>query len=145
MWPKLIKYLARFESVVIIGRDADGYPFSLRCHPLPDSVAQVLRFTLPTTTPIQAGAAVLLCHAHDEKLWSLKNFNVRGELQSSVVGTWIFRPSQFIEGAGLSPLSELWQVLKLRAVTNRYLQKRNLPRPKIAWDEIKRLHKEAGN
>ena len=144
MWDKIVNGLAMFSSAVLIGRDADGYPFSLRCHPQLDSAHQLLRLSLPAEINLQEGLAVLLCHSHDEKMWTLKNFNVRGYLAREG-DAWIFRPQQFIPGIGMQgPLDQISTLRKTRAVAQAYLKKRSLSRPKIQWDEIKQLWNELG-
>ena len=59
MWDELVGLLADFGSAVLTGVDASGYPFSLRCQPEPDGVAQVLRVRVPQYANIQPGPAGL--------------------------------------------------------------------------------------
>ena len=82
MWAEITKHLYQFESAVLSGLDEEGYPFSVRCRPYPDtSGPEVLTVWLPPGTPIRPGPASLLCHSHDENLWNLKSFLVRGVLE----------------------------------------------------------------
>lgn len=143
MWPKLVKNLALFSSAVLTGRDADGYPYSLRCIPQPDQAQHVLRLTLPADATLQTGPAGLLCHSHDEQLWDLKSFLVQGQLERVADG-WVFRPQKFTPSAGLNgPFGELITLVKARRVAQRYLEKRRLPRPSVPWEAIKALRKQA--
>lgn len=140
MWDKIVQGLPKFSSAVLTGLDADGYPFSLRCQPEIDHARQVIRVQFPPSLPIQAGAAGLLCHAHDEQLWNLNRFAVRGKLEKDGEA-WIFRPEQFSEGEATGLAASISFVTKGRRATSQYLKKRNLPRPRIPWDEIDILKK----
>jgi len=143
MWPEIVSNLAKFPSAVLSGTDAQGYPFSIRCIPEVDQARQVLRISLSGDVPIQPGAAGLLCHSHDELLWNLKSFLVRGRLEQDDRG-WVFRPEKFIPGGGMQgPLGDMKAMIRTRGIANRYLKKRRLPRPKVPWDEIKALRAEA--
>ena len=143
MWPEIVSNLAKFSSAVLTGTDADGYPFSIRCHPEVDQASQVLRIRLSGDVPIQPGPAGLMCHSHDELLWNLKSFLVRGRLEQDDRG-WVFRPQKFIPGGGMGgPIGDMKAMWKTRGVANRYLEKHGLPRPKVPWDEIKALRAEA--
>ena len=103
MWDEIMKHLADFSSAVLTGVDQAGYPFSVRCKPEPDADEQVLRVQVPEYTNIQPGPAGLLCHKHDEQLWNLKSFILRGSLERGVNG-WIFCPHRFTPGAGIGGL-----------------------------------------
>ena len=98
MWEDIAKHLKDFPSAVLTGVDTKGYPFSIRCRPELDADASVLHVQVPDYTNIQASSAGLLCHKHDEYLWNLRSFIVRGSLGRDAQG-WIFRPQQFTPGA----------------------------------------------
>ena len=84
----------------------------------------------------RAGPATLLCHSHDENLWNLKSFLVRGVLAKDD-GGWSFEPGQFIPGAGIGGLPAMLRFfIGSRRNAGRYLKKRGLARPRIPWDEI---------
>jgi hypothetical protein len=137
MWAEITRHLYEFESAVLAGLDEEGYPFSVRFRPYPDaSGAEVLKVWLPPGTPVRPGPASLLCHSHDENLWNLKSFLVRGVLVKDA-GGWSFEPGQFIPGIGVGGLPAMIRFFfSSRRKTSRYLQKRNLARPSIPWDEI---------
>jgi hypothetical protein len=136
LWDEIVKHLVDFSSAVLTGVDEAGYPFSVRCKPEPDNSAQVLRVQLPEDTCIQPGPAGLLCHTHDDWLWNLKNFIVRGTLEQDAQG-WILRPQHFTPGAGIGGLLGMVKFLRSgRRVTKRYLDKRGLARPSIPWNKI---------
>lgn len=143
MWPEIVSNLEKFSSAVLTGTDTEGYPFSIRCFPEVDHADQILRIRPPDDAPIQPGPAGLLCHFHDEGLWNLKSFLVRGSLEQND-GDWIFRPQKFIPGVGMGGLiGDMKAMWKTRGIVNRYLEKHGLPRPKVPWDEIKALRAEA--
>jgi hypothetical protein len=144
MWDDIMKHLPDFESAVLTGVDAEGYPFSVRCWPYPDAAAaEVLRVQLAADTLIQPGPASLLCHKHDENLWNLKSFLVRGALSRDERG-WKFEPLRFIPGAGIGGLPAMARFfIGSRRNAARYLKKRGLARPRIPWDEINAVKKQA--
>ena len=143
MWNKVARNVSCFPGAVLTAPDADGYPFSVRCIPKPDPVAQVLRLQLPPGMPLQPGPASLVCHSHDKLLWNLSNFLVRGCLQQDGQG-WLFSPTQLIPGTGFAnPLDGLKTFFKAHESAKRYLAKRGLPRPAIPWEQIRALRAEA--
>jgi hypothetical protein len=143
MWDDIAKHLLDFESAVLTSVDAEGYPFSVRCRPEPDEVAQALRIHLPAGTPIQPGLAGLLCHKHDENLWNLKSFLVRGALTQDE-RAWVFYPRRFVPGAGIGGVfATVRFFIGSRRNAGRYLKKRELPRPRIPWDEIRAIKAQA--
>jgi hypothetical protein len=96
----------------------------------------VLRVRLFEGIPLRPGPGSLLCHSHDENLWNLKSFLVRGVL-FRYAGGWTFEPVQFIPGAGIGGLPTMIRFLAgSRRNAGRYLKKRGLERPRIPWDEI---------
>jgi len=144
MWAEVTEYLYQFESAVLSGLDEAGYPSSVRSRPYPDaSGAEVLRVWLPPNTALRPGPASLLCHSHDENLWNLKSFLVRGVLNKDAAG-WSFEPVQFIPGAGIGGLPAMIRFFTgSRRNAGRYLKKRGLARPRFPWDEIKAAKNEA--
>ncbi|HEY7349913.1 MAG TPA: hypothetical protein VH599_16465 [Ktedonobacterales bacterium] len=136
MWNEIAKYLPQFPSAVLTSVDADGYPLSVRCKPQLDAAAQVVRLRAPADLGIQPGPAALLCHSHDEHLWSLKGFAVRGTLEREG-DDWMLRPAHFLPGTGLGSL--LPAILGAQRKARRYLKKRSLPRPSVPWDKLKAL------
>jgi hypothetical protein len=137
MRAEITRHLYEFESAVLSGLDEEGYPFSVRCRPYPDTTgAEALKIWLPPGTPIRPGPASLLCHSHDENLWNLKSFLVRGVLVKDA-GGWSFEPGRFIPGLGLGGLPAMIRFFfSSRRKASRYLRERNLARPSIPWDEI---------
>lgn len=95
---------------------------------------------LPDYVPIvESGPASLLCHRHDENLWHLKSFLVRGTLRREG-GAWGLQPRRFVPAAGIGgSLGMVRFVLGSRRTTKRYLQRRGLFRPQIPWRPINEL------
>ena len=143
MWAEITKYLYQFESAVLSGLDEAGYPFSVRCRPYADaSGTEVLRIWLPADTPLRPGPASLLCHSHDENLWNLKSFLVRGALSTDERG-WSFEPLRFIPGAGIGGLPAMARFfIGSRRDASRYLKTRGLARPRIPWNEINAVREQ---
>ena len=144
MWSEITGHLYGFESAVLSGLDEAGYPFSVRCRPYPDpSGAEVLRVRLPADTVLRPGPASLLCDRHDENLWNLKGFLVRGVLNKDD-GGWSFQPVRFIPGMGIGGLPGMIRFFtRSRRNARRYLEKRGLARPRIPWNEINAAKKRA--
>jgi hypothetical protein len=138
MWAEIVKNLAKYDSAVLSGVDANGFPFSIRCRPVADPERQVLRIERPSWAPLQPGPAGLLAHSHNEVMWNLVMFNLRGRLEEDGDG-WLFRPVTIITG-GVS--GSVMTIFGNRQRAMEFLKKRNLPRPAIPWDDYKELHKE---
>ena len=138
MWPDFRKHSAGFKTAVLTGRDAEGYPFSVRCVPSFDDARQVVRIAPVAGAEIAPGPANLLFHSHDEQLWDLKMVQVLGTLDQSGE-EWVFRPERLVGGG-----NSLWQAVQMIAASRRsareYLAKRGLPRPRISWDRIRSLY-----
>lgn len=138
MWAEIVAELRHFDSAVLTARDADGYPLSVRCHPLPDPANQTFRVRVgPGLTP-RPGPAGLLCHRHDERLWNQRAFLVRGTLAEAADGSaYVFRPTAFVPGAGLGGLRGFVRFIReARRATDRYLAARHLARPRIPWADV---------
>lgn len=143
MWDEILKYLPKFESAVLTGVDAEGYPFSVRCRPRANEEARVLRAQLPEDVSIRPGRASLLCHEHDENLWNLRSFLVRGDLRRDGL-EWSFYPNTFVPGVAVGGLRGMVQfVVGSRRTTNRYLRKRGMSRPVVPWKEINAIKDRA--
>ncbi|MBZ0285102.1 MAG: hypothetical protein K8L97_30480 [Anaerolineae bacterium] len=135
--------LESYPNGVLTIIDEAGYPLSVRCQPRADQPQQRFYVRLPDNLPIQAGAASLLFHAHDEQLDNLRSVTVQGTLAKQE-GQWLFQPEQIISGLGRSKFFEVIQdtLLTPRRNTKRYLQKHKLPRPIIPWDKLRKIVSE---
>jgi hypothetical protein len=142
MWHELTRWLASFDSAVIVWRDAEGYPTSARCHPVPDPARQALGITPAPGDRFRVGPAGLLCHSHDRETWNLRSFHVSGELHQDDAGWW-FVPTRLIPGTGLTGIrgNIAWLRGSSREARD-YLRARGLTRPRIDWAEIDAAKKE---
>lgn len=141
MWREIRRYLRKYPSAVLTGLDSNGYPFSIRCQPVPDELLQALRIAVPNGIDLRPGPASVLCHSHNLFLWKLRSFLVRGSLER-IHGSWVFRPAQFVPGIGVGGLAGMIRfATKKRRAANRYLQRRGLERPKVPWRELRRLQR----
>jgi hypothetical protein len=132
------RYLPWFSSAVLSGTDAEGHPCSVRCHPVPGESTRLPRFEFDGAD-IQPVPASLLCHGHDERLWNLRSFLVRGRLERGEK-TWTFDCGKFISGGGVGgPWGAVRAMLGMRRTASAYLKKRGLARPRVPWAEIKAL------
>src|SRR5260370_40165587 len=144
MWAEVQRHLRGFASPVLTGVDSVGYPVSIRCAPQLDETAQVLRVSVPDWTGIRPGPASLLCHGHNQLLWDLRSFMVRGILEPTDGETWLFRPTHFAPGTGIGgPAGMGGFGLAKRRAPRRYLQPRGLARPRIDWVQLKALQARA--
>ncbi len=133
MWPDILDNLPDYESAVLSWLDEAGRVGSARCHPAPDVPGDRLRLALPDDLALAPGPACLLWHRHDENLWNLHSFAVRGVLGKDEVG-WFVRPEQFVPGVGVGGWRSYARFLvDGRRTAARYLAKRGLPRPRIDW------------
>ena len=144
MWPEVRRHLRGFSSLVLTGVDADGYPLSIRCAPEIDEAQQGLRVSLPAWTRMGPGPASLLCHGHNQLLWNIRSFMVRGTLEPAGGETGLFRPTLFIPGIGVAGLPGMVRfALAKRRAAARYLQRRGLARPRIDWAQLKAVQARA--
>ena len=127
--------LTRFPEAVLTGVDSSGYPVSVRCRPDVDRAAGALRVRRPSWLEVRVGPTSLMSHRHDEQLWGLEGFLVRGTLDIDGEDL-MFRPSSFTWTAG----GGLWSTIRMVAGTRRaaadYLERRKLARPRVPWDTI---------
>lgn len=137
MWGEISRHLKGFETAVLNGCDAEGYPYSIRCRPTTDPSAEILRLDLPEGSALRPGPASLLCHEHDEKLWNQKAFLVRGRLSRDEESGWSFVPERFIPGVGIGDARGMARFLiGARRSAGAYLRERGLARPRVPWDEL---------
>jgi hypothetical protein len=136
VWAEMEKDLAAFETGVLNATDPDGYPYSVRCRPRPDSSAGVVRLDLAGGEAVRPGPASLLFHSHDEELWNQKVFLLLGRLEGAGDGL-VFRPERRVGGMGLR--SAVRMLMGARKTASAYLKKRGLERPRIPWDEVEEI------
>lgn len=142
MWPKIVAGMRAYRSAVLTAVDDSGYPYSLRCQPQAVDAEQVLELDIPDNTAIQTGKASLLWHKHDDDVGAQTSFLVRGTLERQGA-RWRLRPEQLTPGMVTNPVEMVSLLIACRRRAANYLKKRNLPRPQVAWDEVKALWAEA--
>jgi hypothetical protein len=143
MWAEFVKQLATFQSAVLSGTDAEGYPCSVRCIPAPDHGAQTLRVAIGTDLQMRPGPASLLCHSHNDELWDLRSLNARGTMERDAQG-WFLRPIAVIPEMGAdNPIAIIRTIRHLRRTAANYFKQRNLPRPTVPWDKLEAVKKDA--
>jgi hypothetical protein len=140
VWDEAAKWLSKFDEAVLTVTDADGYPASVRVKSNTyDAATGQLPAPLPDVLRAVEGPANLMCHSHDEKLWSLQMLSIKGALVDNG-GTWNFRSESF------QPPSKLAFVDFIRGCrrsAQKYLDKRGLARPEVNWAAIKEVQQRA--
>ncbi len=140
MWTDAAKRLNKFPEAVVTVTDADGYPASVRVTTRTyDASTGELPVPLPDAVRASTGPANLLCHTHDEKLWSLDMLTIKGSLEKRD-GAWVFRSESFEPPSRLAVVDF---VRRARRSAQRYLDKRGLPRPTVNWASIKDIQRRA--
>ena len=143
MWRDLAQVLPRFSSAVLTFRDAEGYPFSLRCQPQPEPATHSFRIEIPSGVPARAGPAGLLWHRHDEQLWRQVSYTTRGRLEQ-VGSAWRYTPTHYTPGLGIGGVPAFVRfVLGARRTTAAYLARRGLARPRVPWRQINAIKAQA--
>ena len=134
----VVRRLPQFSPPVLSGFDEAGRPTLIRVRPVPLPSSRSFEIGVPDGEMLQAGAASLLCHRHDDELWNLRSFAAVGDLKRDG-DRWIFTPTRFVPGAApIGPLGMVRVVRELRATAKKYLRVRGLPRPRIPWAEYER-------
>lgn len=144
MWRRIVRDLKRYPTAVVTVLDDGGHPVSVRCRPVPDSTRQVLRVELPPWLCPRPGPAGLLCHAHNDRLWALRSFGVRGVLERRD-GHWVLVPHRHVPGVGKGALGFLRLARSGRRTAAAYLRLRGLPRPAIPWQQYEAMRKRFEN
>ena len=143
MWTEIRRYLRRYPTAVLTGRDGDGYPISIRCRPQLDETKEVVLVSIPDGCGIERGPASMLCHSHNLLLWNLRSFLLRGTVEPAGHVS-LFRPSRFVPGMGVGGVLGLVRFLMAkRGTAGRYLERRGLARPTIAWGQLKAIQARA--
>jgi hypothetical protein len=131
--------LPAFTSAVLCGFDDRGVPCMIRTRPAADPASRTLRVTLPPEFSIAPGQGGILCHSHDEKLGKLRSFAATGAI-STAGGTCVLTPERYIAGAvPLGPTGMIRAITDMRRASRRYLERRGLTRPRVAWDDLTAL------
>ncbi|MFF3501880.1 pyridoxamine 5'-phosphate oxidase family protein [Streptomyces sp. NPDC003247] len=131
--------LARYPTAVLAARDASGAPVLARTRPVPGDAGFAVE--VPSDCAVAPGPASLLVHRHDERLNRMENALVRGELERTGAG-WSLVPAKVVQPMGSGRPSDALRVLRrTKRATDRYLERRGLPRPAVRWSEFRALVK----
>ena len=134
------EWLNKFDEAVLTVLDSDGYPASIRVDPHAyDATTGELPTTMPDALRAVEGPARLLCHSHDEKLWSLQMIDLRGHVEKRQ-DAWAFVVDDFQPPSKLAFLSFIGGA---RKAGKKYLEKRGLERPPVNWVAIKEVQRRA--
>lgn len=139
MWSDAAERLADYDEAIVTALDPLGYPVSIR-QPAPHYDPATGEFTVewPTGLAVTAGPATVLCHSHNEKLWNIKQLQIKGRLDRRA-GQWVFVTTDFRR----SPTSQLGIFLRLardmRKSGKSYLGRRGLEKPTVNWKALKAL------
>ena len=139
MWSEAAKSLAGYREAVVTAVDPTGYPVSVRqAAPRYDPATGEFTAEWPSGLPVSEGPAVVLCHSHDEKLWNIKQLQIKGRLERRN-DRWVFRSTGF----HAPPASQLGIFLRLardmRKTGRRYLDRRGLKAPRVNWRALNAL------
>lgn len=138
MWAEAAKWIATFQEGVITALDADGYPVSVRQTQLAyDAQSGTMPVVLPAALGAVAGPANLLCHVHDDDLWSFRAIQVSGRLESHAGGL------RFVSTKFEPPVPPLRQLMRMSRSMKAYLARRNLPVPRVDFASVKRMQANA--
>ena len=143
MWSDLLRVLPRFSSAVLTFRDAQGYPFSVRCHPRADEATQSFTLEIPKNVPACPGPASLLWHLHDERLWNQLSYTTRGHVEQEGA-EWRYTPTHYTPGLGIGGVPAfVGFVFSARRIAAGYLSRRGLARPRVPWRQINAIKAQA--
>ena len=134
--------LRAFRDAVLTAMDPAGYPVSMRCRPSPSPAEAALRMSAPGWFDGVPGPATLMCHTHNDELWKLQGFFVRGELERDGE-EFVFRPALFRRSIGGTPLDALRLVRLTRKAAHSYLKRHHLERPQVPWQRVEAAKKQA--
>ena len=141
MWSEAAKRLAEYSEAVVTALDPAGYPVSVRqAAPRYDPATGEFAVEWPPQLAVSEGPAIVLCHSHDEKLWNIKQLQIKGHLERREE-RWVFVSSGF----RAQPTSQLRVFLRLgrdmRKTGKRYLDRRGRKAPTVNWRALKALRK----
>ncbi|MGI5229235.1 hypothetical protein [Actinoallomurus sp. CA-142502] len=132
--------LARFPSAVLGARDESGAPLLMRVRPVTTEGG----FRVAPECEVTPGPASLLVHEHNDELAAVRNALIRGELRKDGDG-WLLVPSKVVEpGSTSTPQDAVRTLRRVQKATTRYVNRRDLPRPRVRWSEFQALARPRG-
>jgi len=145
VWSEAAKELAKFPEAVLSALDPEGYPVSVRqSAPRYDPAAGRFTVVWPPDLPVAEGLATVLCHYHDEKLWNIKQLQIKGRLEREA-DHWVFTSSAF-RRPPRSQLTAFWRLAHdMRIAGRRYLDRHGLGMPTVNWKAVQAVRRRARN
>ncbi|SDR89335.1 Pyridoxamine 5'-phosphate oxidase [Friedmanniella luteola] len=137
---QVARRLPGYSDGVLATVTGDAPPVLRRVRPSADPTTGTLLLAggEPVEVP-DASSANLLLHRHDDQLGRLRQFGLVGTLEPAQ-DLVALRPTRVLAAAeATTPLSLARTVRRLRRSTQRYLDRRGLPRPTIPWADYRRL------
>ena len=96
--PRLNELGTTYPTAVLSIVCPDGFPFAMRVRARAHEADRMIRIDDPPEgAPLQPGLACLTAHSHEERLTSMQNFHVRGDLVLRE-GCWELIPHKLIGG-----------------------------------------------
>ncbi|BBZ52294.1 hypothetical protein H7H82_04270 [Mycobacterium heidelbergense] len=143
MWSDAAKGLAKFDEAMVTALDPAGYPVSIRqMTPCYDEATGEFTVVWPRGLSVSAGPAIVLCHSHDEKLWNIKQIQIKGRLERRA-DRWVFITTGFHRPPA-SQLGVFWRLARdMRRAGRRYLDQRGLEAPTVNWKALQVLRDRA--
>jgi hypothetical protein len=145
VWSEAAKELSKFPEAVLTALDPVGYPVSVRqAAPPYDPATGKFTVLWPPDLPVAEGPAAVLCHYHDEKLWNIKQLQIKGRLEREA-DQWVFTSTDF-RPLPRSQLTALWHLARnTRKAGRRYLGRRGLEMPRVNWKAVQEVRRRAHN
>ncbi|HEY2447606.1 MAG TPA: hypothetical protein VGI49_02100 [Mycobacterium sp.] len=139
MWIEAAKRLGEYQEAVVTALDPAGYPVSIRqAAPRYDPATGEFTVEWPPGLAVSEGPAVILCHFHDEKLWNIKQLQIKGRLGRRA-DRWVFLSTGFRAPAA-SQLGIFVRLARdMRKTGKRYLDRRGLKQPTVNWRALNAL------
>lgn len=139
MWAEAAKRLAEYEEAVVTALDPAGYPVSIRqAAPRYDPATGEFTVEWPSGLAVSEGPAIVLCHYHDEKLWNIRQLQIRGRLERRAE-RWVFISTGFRPPPACALGVFVRLARDMRKSGKRYLGRRDLEKPTVNWRALKAL------
>lgn len=141
---KTVAMMPAFDSAVLAASTVDRRATLARVRPvsLDDRATLVLDLPHGAVGDVAVGPASLLFHRHNAQLDNQLSFVAIGELEHAASG-FRFTVTRFVPGGRPGRIAQVKALLAMRRGARRYLRRRGLPTPVIAWDELAAVHAAA--
>jgi len=135
----LARRLAGYPDAVLATAAEGALPDLRRVRVAAQGAAFVLSPVPGDPRPLPRGRAQLLLHSHDERIQELRQVAAMGAVEGDDDRPTFALERLITSTDASTPLATLSIVRRIRRTTRRYLEQRSLPRPRIAWEEFRRL------